>query len=133
MVSRENFTGLGKSHPGGSFLGNNDGEVRAKERTHAALLAFVHFRAFGREISPGVHLFRPLKNLGRTKLDADSTTLAISIFYEQRWHNFLSKTNGTQINADFQDIKKNRKQKPEFRSNDTENFSILDFSPDFVF
>jgi hypothetical protein len=86
-----------------SFVGNRDGKVRTEERTHAALLAFIHFRAFGREIPPGVHLFRLLKNLGRTKLDADSATLAISIFYKKLWHNFLSKANGAQINADFQD------------------------------
>jgi hypothetical protein len=110
-VSREKFSrpGAQRAFRENLLIGNHDGEVRAKERTHAALLAFVHFRAFGREIPAGVHLFRLFENLGRTKLDADSATLAVSVLDEQLWHNFLSH-NRAQINADFQDQKNKKNQ-----------------------
>jgi hypothetical protein len=69
------------------FVGYDDGEIRAEQRAHTAVLALLHFLAFRGKIALGVHLLGLLKNLGRAELDADSATLAVSLFYVERGHN----------------------------------------------
>jgi hypothetical protein len=80
--------------PKASVLGNDDGKVRAEEGAHPALLALFHIVAFRGKISAGIHLFRLLQDLGRTKFDADATPLTILVFNMQLDHTGSRLHNG---------------------------------------
>jgi hypothetical protein len=71
------------------FVGHDDGEIRAEKGAHAALLALLHFLAFWREITLGVHFLGLFKNLGRAEFDADPATLAVPLLYVQCGHSWL--------------------------------------------